>query len=517
MDWQQRSFQWLQRPQTIGLLATAAAAVGLILFQTNLLTPPKPQMCELISQCHLRHCDVQRIQVALGESGLNEFQIDGQKLLVPRTRHAEYLQAVSERDALPMDLRETSSDSITNPLLSRSQQQALKWHQKKRQLKEMILRLPFVQQAWLEIDVAPSASPFQPARQSAVISIRPEGDRPLDGQHVDTLRRMIGGAVAGLQPSQIEVIDLGEGFAYDLAGDDSGSFDQHSRQQLRAKEQQLEDQITMALSRFHGAAVDVRLSPCPKSVSRKVDLVAESVTSEPPVDPGSIQPVKHLTAGSNGVASIYDEQPARINPESISVPTARQVSHSQQVAAVGNHQTESAACRVAVQIDVPEAALANVAMSLMLQRPTLASGDQEIDRVEQKFRTVRPQIQREVASMLPADWLKASGASPIEVTLRRSTVAPVANPSQQFSQFVEKHWPTAAALGVALVLLSLVIRKPSSEQHAEADEADILSLASHRESSSDAVEKAKERINRMFRDDPDKAAAAIKGWIKKAS
>jgi hypothetical protein len=66
MDWQQRSFQWLQRPQAIGLVVVAVAIVGLISFQTNLLAPAKPQMCELISKCHLRHSDLQRIQVALG-------------------------------------------------------------------------------------------------------------------------------------------------------------------------------------------------------------------------------------------------------------------------------------------------------------------------------------------------------------------------------------------------------------------------------------------------------------------
>ncbi len=521
MDWQQRSSQWLQRPQTIGLVVVAVAIVGLISFQTNLLAPAKPQMCELISKCHLRHSDLQRIQVALGESGLNDFQIDGQKLLVPRSQHSLYLQAVSERNALPMDLRETSSDSISNPLLSRSQQQALKWQQKKRQLKEMILRLPFVQQAWLEIDVAPSSSPFQPDRQSAVISIRPEGDRPLDGQHVDTIRRMIGGAVAGLQASQIEVIDLGEGFAYDRANESAGDFDRHSMQQLRTKEQQLEDQIAIALSRFDGVDVDVRLSPCPKVATRRAQLVAESVTAETPAQLNSIQPAKRLTVGSNGVASIYDEPSTPISQQNDSAVSARSVSHVKQASAVGGIQRDtrenSSACRVAVQIDVPESALANVAMSLTLQRPALHSGGQKVDPVEQKFRTIRPQIQREVASMLPADWLKASGAAPIEVTLHRSTAPSVANPSQQISQLVEKYWPTVAALGLGLVLLTLVVRKPNFSERAGTSEGRVLSMAGHQDAETDAGKNAKERINRMFRDDPDKAAATIESWIKKAS
>jgi len=155
----------------------------------------------------------------------------------------------------------------------------------------------------------------------------------------------------------------------------------------------------------------------------------------------------------------------------------------------------------------------------MLQRPASTAGNQQVDRVEQKFESVRPQIQREVASMFPADWLKASGASPIEVTLRRSTVTPVVGSSQQLSQLFEKYWPTAAALVVGLVLLSLVVGKPTLDQRPETNNAEILSLAGHRDSGSDAnpAEQAKTRINRMFRDNPDKAAAALEGWIKKAS
>jgi flagellar biosynthesis/type III secretory pathway M-ring protein FliF/YscJ len=119
--------------------------------------------------------------------------------------------------------------------------------------------------------------------------------------------------------------------------------------------------------------------------------------------------------------------------------------------------------------------------------------------------------------MLPADWLKASGAAPIEVTLHRSTAPSVANPSQQFSQLVEKYWPTVAALGLGLVLLTLVVRKPNFGERAGKSEGRVLSMAGHQDADTDAGKNAKERINRMFRDDPDKAAATIESWIKKAS
>lgn len=506
MDWQQRSLQWLQRPQSIALVAGAIAMVGLIAFQTHSLTTSAPPMRELISQCHMRHGDLQRIQVALGESGLDEFQIDGQKLLVPQQHHSKYLQAVSERDALPMDLRDDRSESISNPLLSRSQQTALKWQRKKRQVKEMILRLPFVQQAWLEIDTAPSSSPFQPSRQSAVISIQPTGEQPLDAQHVDTLRRMIGGAVAGLQPDQIEVIDLGEGFAYDRAGEGSTQFAVNSTQQRYVREQRLEDQIKAALNRFEGVEVSVQLTACPKK--SMVQTIEPTVVSD--------RQLKPLVAGSNGVASIFDDQPAPANRVVRSNDvTAIQASHVQPASAVDSGN-ESSVCRVAVHVDVPETALKNVAASLMLRRPTEHPGKQAIDRVEQKFGLIRPQIEREVAAVLPSEWIEASGVSPIEVTLRRSSAALVPDQQARLSQLFQQYWPSAAILCVGLMLLSLVVRKSNSRAQDEISDPNILSLSQHRGSGSDAAKNAKENINRMFRDDPDGAAAAIEGWIKKA-
>jgi flagellar biosynthesis/type III secretory pathway M-ring protein FliF/YscJ len=495
MDWQQRSIESLRRPQSIALLVGAIAMVGLVAIQTNSLNPAKPPMCELISKCQLRHGDLQRIQVALGEAGLTDFEIDGHKLLVPQSRHSEYMQAVSERDALPMDLREDRSDSFSNPLLSRSQQQAVKWQRKKRQLKEMILRLPFVQQAWLEIDSAPAASPFQSARQSAVVSIQPSGDQPLAVNHVNTLRRMISGAVAGLAADQIEVIDLGEGFAYDHAGGLPVVSAASQLQHQNTRVQQLEQQIKSALNRFDGVSVNVRLSACSHPVQ-------PTVRSNQPLQ----RLPRHLTAGSNGVASIFSD-----THSTTSAAPASQAGHSKAAAEDERSMADSSACRVAVHVNVPESALKNVAMSLLLRRPGT-----DVDPVQQKFGIVRSQIEREVASLLPAEWVSASGPSPVEVTLQRSASAAASSQQAQLMNLFQKYWPSAATLCVGVILLFMMSRKSFVETQDNSATPDVISLARHRDVSSNAAKNAKESINQMFRDDPDKAAAAIEGWIKKA-
>ena len=44
----------------------------------------------------------------------------------------------------------------------------------------MVMRLPYVEQVWFEMDVAESANAFEPAQQTAVISIEPADNVILD-------------------------------------------------------------------------------------------------------------------------------------------------------------------------------------------------------------------------------------------------------------------------------------------------------------------------------------------------
>ena len=504
MDWQQRTNQLLQRPQSRLVVLVAIVLLILGAVQANQWAQKSPPMCDLISQCHLRHGDLQRIQVALGESGLDDFRIEGQQLLVPRHQHAKYLKAVSERDALPIDLRQNHAESVVNPLLSRSQQQALTSQRKKRQLREMILRLPFVQQAWLEVDSASASSPFQADRHSAVISIQPEGDQPLTEQHADTLRRMMVGAIAGLGPDQIEIIDLGQGVAYEPVDASKLAANTAAEQQRHNRQRQLNEHITVALKRFAGVHVDVQLTPLYRQPKHP--------------EPAAIVRPHHqrLTAGSNGVASIYDQKQS---PQSLAGATER--SHSVSVQRASHRRTlspgQSALYRVAVRVKVPEESLAKVAMSLMLRKPADAWSRGETDSVGQKFESIKPQIEREVASLLPPEWLQASGASPVEVSLQRQPVTVKVDPRIQIAGLIQQYWPSVATLCVGVVLLSLVVRKSSPRgNHPEDGDRNILSMAQGESPSSEEARAAKDKINRLIQEDPDAAARAIEGWIRNA-
>ena len=82
-----------------------ALALGIILLvilaitQVNQLQP-NASTCELF-RGNLKSSDLERIQLALGNAGLNDFDIKNGKLFVPKAQRASYLQAVSTHNAIP--------------------------------------------------------------------------------------------------------------------------------------------------------------------------------------------------------------------------------------------------------------------------------------------------------------------------------------------------------------------------------------------------------------------------------
>ena len=133
--------------------------------------PKKQASCELIEGCALRNADLQRMQVVLNSAGLSDYEIDGNSIYVPKPKRDVYLKAITDADALPADLCWREEEVSVNPLLSRDQREQIRMKEKKNQVRDMVTRLPFVEQAWFEMDRVKAKSAFQNEEQSAVIML----------------------------------------------------------------------------------------------------------------------------------------------------------------------------------------------------------------------------------------------------------------------------------------------------------------------------------------------------------
>jgi hypothetical protein len=514
MDLQSREFDrfasLLGNPRAKAFSVAVLILIIVVMLQVGKLNQKTPY-CELLTGCQLGQIDLQRIQIALSQSGLAEFEMRDNQLVVPKAKHAEYLQAIAQHDVIPADLRgDQTSPAVANPFLSRSQQLAHEREAKKKQIQSMVIRLPFVEAAWLEMDLPESRSVFQQAQQSAVISIRPVHQMTLMDQQVDTVRQMIAGAIAGLDVNQVVVIDLSTGYAYrdrDSVRLKPGEKPGGAQQAAFARQQSLENRIRAALSHFPGLRIAVRIE-----VQEAVHQLARHGTTIPSVD--RIPSV--ATAGANGRAAIYQTDGPRIGSESSSID---QTSEIESVA------SSSAVEKISILIDVPQELLLSVYGEPSKDRSSTSPSDvykdvQSEAVIAQQFEQLKQEIERIVRPLLPPDPQLATG---LPITFNLLPVGdPPPNPwGERIRVFAENNWPSIAVLLIGVVLISLITqsgRKINNDWKVAPPINEADDIASRCDSSIDEKRtEAEIRLSRLIEKDADAAAKVIENWIRDAA
>ena len=485
------------------LIVAVLILITVVVMQVGNLRNQKP-MCELLGNCKLRNIDVHRIQIALSKSGLSDFEIEDNRILVPKTHLPAYLQAIADHKAIPPELSSPEqTPSVPNPFLSRSQQQSIERDAKRRQIQQMVVRLPFVEQAWFEMGVAENRSAFSKTKKSAVISIRPVAPNNLVEQHVDTVRQMIAGAVAGIDPNQIVVIDLSTGFAHRHAANSKPMEQRLDAQRVAfARQQVLENRIRQALEHYPELRVTVIVEEvedesqlaAKKSSQTKVNMQVQAI-------PATIE------AGANGPASIYE------------IPAENETAASIRLTA-GRSELDSKKL-VTVVIDVPQTLLANIYGSTATIGET-SDGVRNFaynDKIDADFATFQTEIQQLVRPLLGSDVQPT-----ITFNLIRQPLPPANLLRQRVEQFTKQNWPSIAVLLIGLVLIYLITQSDKvadleSEETQPCLDADILTINSdeNRQMVGETKRAAEIRLSELIDKNPDAAAKVIQNWIRDAA
>jgi len=318
---------------------------------------------------------------------------------------------------------------------------------------------------------------------------------------------MIGGAIAGLDLSEIVVIDL--------------SADPSTTQQVRfqriAFEQQriYESRIREALKDYPGLDVTVQVDV--SEAPQKVDKVAVQPVLRPQTI--AVAPSKNIyDAGANGYAKLEEFEPTHqpIKPTPIAL-----IAHSAP--------SEIIQKDISVLIDVPQSLVHDI-----FGVPTADSLGDKTDYRQQaalakdvqfKFEQLQTEIVQRVKPLLPRNSSTYGNESPIAVNLvRKTTVVPTSNWQAKLKYFMAKNWPSAAVLGIGLILLSLVTRQPEhvpTTTQIQTDDDQVLlssevTMPANTQGSTNNS-KAEVRLSKLIEKDPNSAAKVIESWIRDAA
>lgn len=467
------------------------AAIALVAIAIWFNVPKTIETCDLIDGCRLKQNDLQRIQLALSQAGLNDFEIVECNVRVPKSQRDIYLRAVSEGKALPRDLapREDETQSF-NPLMSRRQQEQMQQAKKEKQVTEMVMRLPFVEQAWFEMDKAKSRSSFHEDEQAAVILIQPADELQLDFRQVETIRDLITGAIAGIDRESIVVTDLSVGLAIKSSNAQTGNLAGGSHEPMiqsvstgNNKQVQYENRIRKALEDFEGIEVEVSVEQI-ETDEASVDLQASRPTRKPAV----------IQIGTNGQADVEE-------PKGISETSRKRTIE-----------------KVSATIRIPEKILVEHLPSEFRAVEATRRGYS----YRAKLSEVKSEIVRRVREILPKSvWKDSEPLIEVEVIEQTEDQIATALPLPWYEQALEKVGGPlggGAILVLGLLILAYVFsgsRKAAPPQVASPTVAEPTPTET--EPAANNEQAIKQEISKLIHEDPEAAAKVIKRWIRNAA
>ncbi len=448
---------------TVSIIVAILLGVGFWLVQNQ-----NVERCALLAGRPLRPDESQKIQLALGQAGLNDFSVDNNTIMVPRPELSKYVKALIAGDAVPSDI---SADEGRPPefniFMTRQHQESMLRYHKKQDLSRTLGKLPFVDRVSVDLDSSPANGNMAVLRISCVVAIAPTNKQPLTDDQIHTVRRIAAGSVSTLRYEDVVVADLASGFA---PAEDSSPSDADQRALLSINRlrinRELENSIAQALSEFPGVVVEVSDRDPVLSIgcSESVDNVTAKQVELP-----------RAMIGSNGQMSVPIQQ-VRETPTTAKATTSGK----------------------RVRIVVPES-------NLLDDKTGLAKN------IRFNFEESKRQIRGRAESILADHQISAPSEFEVVLDAKSAVGSPSWAASPLFNQ-LQGRFPGATIAAASGCLLCVILmlssrRKPNKRKRSRSSEivpAETQSV------------EIRDSIDRLIQKDPATVAQVLQEWIRKA-
>jgi len=190
---------------TAGLLL-AAVVVGLAFLFNSRVSGGDAY---LLSGHHFSPSEIDAMEAAFGTAGLSDYEIEGSRIRVPRSAKAKYMAALADAGAMPAHFGSHLSDAINKPtpFTSKHQQESLEKQALARELSMIVGSMRGIERAEVLFDKKKEPGFRREQTVTASVRVKPIGTLPLEAVQIRAIRDFVAGAIAGLSPDRVTVVD----------------------------------------------------------------------------------------------------------------------------------------------------------------------------------------------------------------------------------------------------------------------------------------------------------------------
>jgi flagellar M-ring protein FliF len=525
------------------LLAVVVISVG-YLFQHQSAGPDE----FLFGGQFLTDGQINQIEAAMAQAGLNDYERDGNRIMVPRGLRAEYIAAVADGGALPPNFHNYLENALSQggPWESAEATRERLRIARQQMLSEIIRHMHWVEDAVVLYDEQQPRGLRRDKQVTATVSVTPITGEALDPRRTRELQKLVSHAVVGMKVDDVVITSMG---LENSLGPDGGifpeSFDNEYYQTRVAYEQYKKRCIENALRDIPGVRVEVsaelddtiqetvqNLKPDKQGTALKT-LTVEETTSSGTLDGGGPPGVTAQGPNRQGVTTQLAQRESSKTSKTTDEADNLVGQEQRALQRTGFTPKEDWAT-----VTIPR----SYVETIWKQRnpdATDAPKPEDLTTIQQNLIT---QVEEIVLPLLTRQSKGEDEYKHVRVAVVDSIPMPAIVPpslADNALAWTGRYWTSLAMVGVAmfslLVLKSVVKGAPGGSPlaatptltlHAEDGSGgagaggDATSSGGNPERTRLRIKKGvslKDDLAEMVKEDPDAAAAILKSWIGKAS
>jgi len=149
------------------------------------------------------------VELAFSQAGLGGWTREGRRIRIPYETRSDYLAALQSSASLPISLRSSMQDAISNssPFESSEQRISREMHAKEQDLGRKIMAFPDIRYASVEYDRGERFGMSRQRTQSASVLVSPEGTEPMTKAREKMIKELVRGSFAGMKAEDVVVSD----------------------------------------------------------------------------------------------------------------------------------------------------------------------------------------------------------------------------------------------------------------------------------------------------------------------